>query len=293
VKAIALVLVGVVGGVVGALVAGWISGDEEPSRTATALARGNGNSAASEEFRALERRLDDLESRLDARGGGAPRAAPADEESPGTGTTPREVDPASAPEERTAAPSEPIDSWLPALLAGKFEGEAVGKLFTRLTRDPKQIAGALERIQAAIADDPANAELRVALGTALVAKLQNDTPPGVQQGIVWGQADAAYAKAIELDPGHWTARYSRAFGTSFIPAQFGRRPDAIKQFEELISIQEQDAPKPEYAQSYFQLGRLYGESGNVEKAREIWRRGLALFPDDEQLKETLEVSSKR
>ena len=53
------------------------------------------------------------------------------------------------------------------------------------------------------------------------------------------------------------------------------------------------APEPEHAQSYFQLGRLYNESGNVEKAREVWRRGLALFPDDDQLNEMLEVSSKR
>ena len=130
------------------------------------------------------------------------------------------------------------------------------------------------------------------LATALVSKLQFQTQPGPQQGFVWGAASTQLDKAIELSPQHWNARYTKAFGTTFIPPQFGQRPAAIKQFEELITIQEQRAPESHYSGSYYQLGRLYAEAGNQEKAREVWSRGLKLFPDDEQLQASLEVSNK-
>lgn len=291
-KALVLVVCGVLGGIAGALLATQLQGGGEPVRAA-APSRTHELPAPDAALRRLEERYVAVESRLrdlERARTGSGTTAPGSGATPAAGVEPADPGPAPEPTEGAAVA---VATWLPPLLGGKFEGEVVGQLFTRLTAHPEQIAETVERIRAAIGEDPTNAELRVALGTALVAKLQNDTPPGIQQGIVWGQADQAYAKAIELDPAHWTARYSRAFGTSFIPPQFGRQPEAIRQFEELVALQEQGAPEPEHAQSYFQLGRLYNESGNVEKAREVWRRGLALFPDDDQLKEMLEVSSKR
>jgi len=292
-KALLLVVSGLLGGIAGALLTTQLGGSPEPARAA-APPRAAESAVTESVLRQLEQRLAAIEARL----GDGPRRLPAGEEAraaatpeqPASGAGPSQPSPETEPE-GTAAVA--VATWLPPLLEGRFEGEVVGQLFSRLTAHPEQIAETIRSIEAAIREDPANAELRVALGTALVAKLQNDTPPGIQQGIVWGQADQAYAKAIELDPTHWTARYSRTFGTSFIPPQFGRQPEAIRQFEELVALQEQGAPEPEHAQSYFQLGRLYNESGNVEKAREVWRRGLALFPDDDQLNEMLEVSSKR
>jgi tetratricopeptide (TPR) repeat protein len=107
------------------------------------------------------------------------------------------------------------------------------------------------------------------------------------------RAQAAYEAAIKLEPEHWTARYGKAFGTSMAPEFLGMRPEAIRQFEELLEIQKRKAPEPHYAGTYFRLGTLYKDAGNVEKAREIWGAGLALFPDNEELKGTIEVSTKK
>jgi hypothetical protein len=38
---------------------------------------------------------------------------------------------------------------------------------------------------------------------------------------------------------------------------------------------------------------LYKDAGNVEKARALWNEGLRLFPDNEELKGTIEASTKR
>ena len=116
---------------------------------------------------------------------------------------------------------------------------------------------------------------------------------GPQQGLVWAKASESYDKAIELDPGHWQARFGKAFGISMAPEFLGVRPVAIKQFEELLAIQEQGAPEPHHAQTYFRLGTLYKDAGNTAKAREIWDRGLRLFPDNSVLKGTIEASTKK
>ncbi len=77
------------------------------------------------------------------------------------------------------------------------------------------------------------------------------------------------------------------------PEFLGMRPGAIRQFEDLLAIQKRKAPEPHYASTYFRLGTLYKDAGNVEKARELWAEGLRLFPDNEELKGTIEASTKR
>jgi tetratricopeptide (TPR) repeat protein len=67
----------------------------------------------------------------------------------------------------------------------------------------------------------------------------------------------------------------------------------VLQFEELLEIQKRQSPEPYFASTYFRLGTLYKDAGNLEKARQTWNEGLRLFPDNEELKGTIEASTKK
>jgi tetratricopeptide (TPR) repeat protein len=161
--------------------------------------------------------------------------------------------------------------------------------FQRLAATPGEIEDSISRLLDAIRDDPRNADLYCALATAYGAKAAFDTPPGPRQGLVWAKAGRAYGEAIRLDPEHWQARYGKAFGESMAPEFLGLRPRAIRQFEELMEIQERRASAAEHVLVYLRLGTLYKDAGNLEKARETWERGRVRFPDDERLGEVLEL----
>jgi len=235
----------------------------------------------------LLRRIEALESRVaempaadGARASRAASTAASEGEGPGEGTT-------------ETAPDQAIADLIRGLKGKKLTPSDTNRLFGWLTVRKERIKDVIAALQKEITADPTNAELQVALATAYVADLTNNTLPGPQQGLVWMKASAAYDAAIKLEPEHWMARYGRAFGTSQAPEFLGMRPEAIKQFEELLEIQRRKAPEPHFASTYFQLGTLYKDTGNVEKARELWNEGLRLFPDNEELKGTIEASTKR
>jgi tetratricopeptide (TPR) repeat protein len=173
---------------------------------------------------------------------------------------------------------------------GHAEAEA---LFARLARERDTIDDVIARLEAEARKDPANADLQVALATAYGAKTAFATPPGPEQGVVWAKAVAAYEEAIRLDPLHWQARYGKAFGDSMAPEFVGLRPQAIRQFEELMEIQERRAHAPEQVEVYLRLGTLYKDAGNVKRAREVWQRGLARAPGDARLGEALALAEEK
>ena len=77
------------------------------------------------------------------------------------------------------------------------------------------------------------------------------------------------------------------------PEFAGLRPSAIRQFEELMRIQETRAPAEEHSQVYLRLGTLYKDAGNPKKARAIWKRGLKRHPESEQLREVVSILEER
>lgn len=125
-------------------------------------------------------------------------------------------------------------------------------------------------------------------GHALVEKLQTMTS-GPDMGKVATAADRAFDRALEIDPRHWDARFSKAVGLSFWPPIFGKQNEAIFHFETLRKQQEESGGvKPEFAQTYQFLGNLYQQMGKADKAAETWSQGLKYFPSDPQLKQSVE-----
>ena len=167
------------------------------------------------------------------------------------------------------------------------------KLMDDARKSPDRIDGLLASIRATIAKDPENADLHCALATALSAKAIFDMTPGPEQWKVFGEASESHKEAIRLDPGHWQARFGKANGESMAPEFVGLRPQAIRQFEELMKIQESRAPAEEHAVVYLRLGSLYRDAGNTEKARQIWERGRGRHPQDEKLGEALDILGER
>ena len=176
--------------------------------------------------------------------------------------------------------------------AAALDDAQIGRLWTWMTENRDKIPGLIAGLEEQLKERP-SADLYAVLATAYIGELNYNTPQGAQQGLVWGKASEAYDAAIKLDNEHWHSRYGKAFGLTFVPPQFGARPIAIKQFEELREIQDRRAPEPNHARTYEQLGRLYVQEGNAEAARKVWREGLKRFPDNENLKRQLDVSEKK
>ena len=113
----------------------------------------------------------------------------------------------------------------------------------------------------------------------------------------FGECEQLFREALAIYRKHYTGAQPRLanalFGLVNSLGEQGQYADAIPLFEELLAIQEQGAPEPHHAQTYFRLGTLYKDAGNTAKAREIWDRGLRLFPDNSVLKGTIEASTKK
>lgn len=285
-KGTVLLACSLVGGVAGGLLVKALPDRDEPVRTVRTSAAAPETPAPATE--ALESRLEAIERRLAAMEGFR-ESAPASAEGGGSGAP---AGGSAAGEASPAAAGASAKEVIAPMLGKPFGNAEANAFFGWLFQNKERVDDAIRELEAQVSRDPQNADLRVALATAYVAKLLN-VPPGPQQGQIWAFADAAYDAAIERNPEHWQARFGKAFGTSQIPAFLGQRPAAIRQFEELLERQERVAPQPYHVNTYFQLGNLYKDAGNVDKAREVWQRGLRQFPDNQAMKEAIEVIEKR
>ncbi len=192
---------------------------------------------------------------------------------------------------KPAVKPAPADD-LSDIVGKKFDHTLSDRFFYRLTRSPDRIDSLIGKIRQEIKKDPTNADLWCAFATAYGARTATMTP-GPEQGPVWELAVQAYDEAIRLDKNHWEARYGKAFGTSMAPEFVGLRPEAIRQFEELVDVQERQAPTEEHVLVYTRLGTLFKNAGNVKRAREVWEQGLRRFPSNKQLVESLDLIGDR
>lgn len=114
-------------------------------------------------------------------------------------------------------------------------------------------AEAVKAFERAVADDPSNATFWANLGNA---RREVGDPT---------RAEQAYRKALEYDPRSADA----ANGLGVLLVQQRRAAEAVRWFEQAL------AGSPRFVEARLNLGIAYQESGDIEKARETYRRVLA------------------
>ncbi len=136
--------------------------------------------------------------------------------------------------------------------------------------------------------DPDDADLKVDLANLYFLKLTEvgDSP---EAGMWATKADKLLDAALEIDPNHWEARFSKAIALSFWPPVFGKQKEAILHFETLVAQQANQPKHDDFAQTHLLLGNMYLQVGEPEKAVAAWQVGLAQFPGDEDLQNQVDL----
>jgi len=123
----------------------------------------------------------------------------------------------------------------------------------------------------------------------------------VHQGILSNKSLAELDTVLGMDPTCWTAKFVRGMNHLHWPRKLGHAPQAIKDFEELIVLQESFPPERQhdyFARAFVCLGdahvknRETGYEKEMALARKVWEEGLRKFPDSEELKRRLELADQ-
>jgi tetratricopeptide (TPR) repeat protein len=152
--------------------------------------------------------------------------------------------------------------------------------------EPLQLDRLIFALGERLAINPQIPEYSAVLGQAYMKKC-GQTQDIREQATFGMKADQLLENALSLDPSNWDARFTKAVGMSYWPAQFNKSQDVIQEFTTLIEQQEASPPEPHFARTYAWLGDQYRKAGQLDNAREVWQRGAALFPADADLKKKL------
>lgn len=155
--------------------------------------------------------------------------------------------------------------------------------FWELARTSDLLPKLIDRLKAAVGEEPDNVEARLHLARAYVAKLYT-VPDGPERGAWAARAEEQWRGVLERDDASWEARFSLAFSLSQWPAFFDKTPEAIREFETLVVQQEAGRPEPRQAQVYLQLARLYRDRGQADKAAATLKRGMERHPENAALR---------
>jgi tetratricopeptide (TPR) repeat protein len=191
-----------------------------------------------------------------------------------------EVGPSDGQGDVLAADAESV-AIADRILSGQLDDDEVEALWQKL-REEERIDAVLAEIERQAGLAPNNPDLQNELGKAYLQKLFD-----VGIGPVaaeWGEkADHAFDRALELDDTHWEARFQKALALSNWPTFLGKQGESMRNFEILVEQQERGTPASHHAYTYLFLGNLYDQSGEREKALDMWKRGATRFPKSAEL----------
>jgi tetratricopeptide (TPR) repeat protein len=197
----------------------------------------------------------------------------------------------AAPETALPADERRVKDALARLNSGELDEDQVQALWAEMGK-----AGLSDDLVAAyearVEGDPNDPDLRVELGSAYLQKIF-EVGNGPAAGLWAMKADAAFDAALELDPEHWDARFTKAVSLSFWPPALGKQNAAIEQYETLLEQQQGQPKEQRFAQTYLFLGNMYQQTGQAQKALATWQEGLALYPDSDELQSQVQLTQKQ
>ncbi len=95
-----------------------------------------------------------------------------------------------------------------------------------------------------------------------------------------------FTAALEIEE-TWLSRYTRGNSYMYWPAIFGRTQAGIDDLERAIELAKQEEKKPFHGRAWAALGDGFWRLSDPKKAAETWRRGLELYPENQEIKDRL------
>jgi len=118
------------------------------------------------------------------------------------------------------------------------------------------------------------------LGYALVDKIPVEG--AITQVLLANTALGHFSKALEMEE-TWVGYYTRGNSYLFWPAIFGRTALGMEDLEKAVALSEKVEKQDHHARAWAALGDGHWRLDDVAKAREVWQKGLVLFPDNPHL----------
>jgi tetratricopeptide (TPR) repeat protein len=126
-------------------------------------------------------------------------------------------------------------------------------------------------------------------GYAYVDKIP--TVGSISRVILANESLKRFSKAIELNQG-WLALYTRGSSYLYWPKVFGKAPLGLADLEKAMELVKKEPKRQVYDRVYVSLGDACWKNDQLERARAVWRDGLALYPGEPQLQARLERAAK-
>ncbi len=202
------------------------------------------------------------------------------------------------------SPSQLFASGMEASNQGETE-RALELLERAAAADPDNLRYGAEYRQAAIAAEaydraiaffedlatrhPESADVRLNWGYAYVDKIP--AAGAVTQVILANTALTRFSEALEIEE-TWLGRYTRGNSYVYWPAIFNRAKLGVADLERAVEMAEQTEPRGYHAHAYAALGDGWWRLGDLDRAREIWRRGLERLPGTPHLEERLALEDE-
>ncbi len=136
--------------------------------------------------------------------------------------------------------------------------------------EEKKYQEALGVVDALIAKDPNNAEFHAWKGNIMGSLAQGNPMDMMKYGT---GAMQEFDKALELDAENVSGHFGRGVGRLMAPQGFGGDLDGAIQDFEFASA------KGAFPEAYYYLGVAYQKKGLKDKAREAFKKALAMKPD--------------
>jgi signal transduction histidine kinase len=145
--------------------------------------------------------------------------------------------------------------------------------------DVAAVAAAEELFDQILAAEPENATALVYRGSLLGLKLGFRLVPPNQMGATLRRSNADMDLAVALAPDDLEVRSVRGYTSLYTPSFVGRDRIAVEDFSHILQrFERRPGAEIQRAEFHLALGDAYHKAGEVDKARQSWRRVMELSP---------------
>ena len=141
---------------------------------------------------------------------------------------------------------------------------------------------AIAKLEELLKEHPDNPDLLTQLGRAYLVKTRV-MPNLLDKGKLAYSALERFEVAIEKSPEHYESRFLRAITNYNMPPFMNKMGTVIKDFETLVEQSRVRGDSDRTANSFAWLARAYQKAGRAEDAKGAVRKGMELYPGNDDL----------